>query len=397
MCHARVKTAFLAASVFAMLIVSQQKAIATPFQAAPTSRAQARQPRQQPTPIVPTVPITYLNEDSPTVDHMDTLIAVTGIVYEDTNGNGLHEPDELVLKGVSIGVQIANQSQTAVPAVTVTDDQGVFALQAPESAVLTVMSPEGWRVVGESSRFAASEMSFGLRPDRVIVQPVMPAPSVTVQSAFDPKIALMMAGGVALSVLVIGGLLVLALRRHTRSMAEIADWHASISLSVPGFAPKLSSAPLGQLTQSMDTLSLASSGREMAVLGAASNQDECISEAHWFRVAEQVVADTLRESVQLESFLGLAPLPHGWMRFSTRDGQILTFGVSRFNLSNQRFRFGRAINPLVSGRAYAEMRMLYQHFATLSDLPTMLPRQCRWYVLVEQAVLVLPMRSALNI
>ena len=263
------------------------------------------------------------------------------------------------------------------------------------------MPPEGWRVVGASSRFAASEMVFGLRPDRVIVQPVLPAPSVTVQSALDPKTALLMAGGVALSVLLIGGLLALAMRRHTLSMTEIADWHASLSLSVPGFAPRIASSkalsPMGQLQTSWDVLGLNGSGREVAVLGPISSTSDCASEAHWFRIAEQAVADTLRESAQIESFLGLSPLPNAWIRFSTRDGQILTFGVSRFNLSSQRLRVGRAINPLVSGRAYTEMRMLYQHFATLSDLPTMLPRQCRWFVLVEQAVLILPMRNVLNI
>ena len=382
---------FLAMFIFAALIGSHQKAIAASTLFVPTP-----QPHQRPTPTAPEVPITYLNENAPTIEQVDALISIAGIVFEDTNGNGTHEPDEPALKGISIGVQIANQSQTAVPAVTVTDDKGAFALQAPESAVLTVMSPEGWRVVGASSRFVASEMAFGLRPDRVIVQPVLPAPSVTVQSVLDPKIALLMAGSVALSVLLIGGLVALAIRRHTLSMAEIADWHASLSLSVPGFAPQVASSSMGQLNTSVDVLGLNSSGREVAVIGPISSTDDCTSEAHWFRIAEQAVADTLRESAQIESFLGLSPLPNAWMRFSTREGQILTFGVSRFNLSSQRLRIGHAINPLISGRAYAEMRMLYQHFAALSDQPTMLPRQCRWYVLVEQAVLISPMHNVLN-
>ncbi|NJM40092.1 MAG: hypothetical protein HC853_04655 [Anaerolineae bacterium] len=345
--------------------------------------------------------ITYLNENEPAIEHVDALIFVAGIVFEDTNGNGIRELDEPALKGISIGVQMANQSQTAVPAVTVTDDKGAFALQAPEAAVLTVMSPEGWRVVGASSRFADSDMAFGLRPDRVVVQPILPVPSVTVQSALDPKTALLAAGSFALSVLLIGGLLAMAVRRHTRSMVEIADWHASLSLSVPGFAPQVATSkalsPMGLLNTSVDVSSLNGSGREVAVLGTNSSTSDCASEAHWFRIAEQAVADTLRESAQIESFLGLSPLPNAWIRFSTRDGQILTFGVSRFNLSSQRLRLGRAINPLISGRAYAEMRMLYQHFAALSDLPTMLPRQCHWYVHVEQAVLILPISKVLNI
>jgi hypothetical protein len=112
-------------------------------------------------------------------------------------------------------------------------------------------------------------------------------------------------------------------------------------------------------------------------------------ESAWFGLAEQVIADVMRESVKVDSFLGLAPLPNAWMRFSTRDGQILTFALSRSKVQGCRWWEARKVDPHETARGQVDLRMLYQHYASAANLPSRLPRHCEWFVFNQRGFLLL--------
>ena len=83
------------------------------------------------------------------------LIVVTGVVFNDANGNGVRDAGE---RGVA-NVAVSDQRD-----VVVTDANGSFSLAAAdEKGVVFVSVPDGWRAVGSFWRPASSStLSFAL-------------------------------------------------------------------------------------------------------------------------------------------------------------------------------------------------------------------------------------------
>ena len=104
----------------------------------------------------------------------------------------------------------------------------------------------------------------------------------------------------------------------------------------------------------------------------------------WYALAEQAIADAIRESMILDTFLGLGPLPKAWIKFASHDGRTVTFALARTGIPGCWWGIGRRIDPLVSRRVYADLRRVYEHFALLNHQPSRLPRNCTWYLFAER-------------
>jgi hypothetical protein len=90
-------------------------------------------------------------------------VAVSGIVFLDRNGNGVRDPGEPGQAGVAVSDQVA---------VTTTDAEGRFRLEAAGYGVVFVSPPNGWLVRGRFWRVATAgtELAFPL-----VATPASPA------------------------------------------------------------------------------------------------------------------------------------------------------------------------------------------------------------------------------
>jgi len=82
---------------------------------------------------------------------------VTGVVFDDRDGDGVHGPDEPGVAGVAVTDQVV---------VAVTDDRGRFVLEASGYGLVSVDRPDGWQVIGPFWRSVAgpvAQVSFPVR------------------------------------------------------------------------------------------------------------------------------------------------------------------------------------------------------------------------------------------
>ena len=98
--------------------------------------------------------------------------AISGVVYADANGNGIHDPGE---KGIANVALTFTTGSGPVPGTTNADGTYFFTANVGAWAV-TVVPPPGFEAVGgdtESVTIAAAEqnivLDFGLRPIQVTV------------------------------------------------------------------------------------------------------------------------------------------------------------------------------------------------------------------------------------
>ena len=125
--------------------------------------------------------VTFLTTNPPQTMDVDELIAVSGLVFEDANHNGLRDEGELVLKGVTISAEMADDATSQVVTLTMTDERGEFHLQASSRALISIQVPEGFRPVSPITRFAAAEqLVFGLRTDTMTIERVVQSPPVNI-------------------------------------------------------------------------------------------------------------------------------------------------------------------------------------------------------------------------
>jgi hypothetical protein len=383
----------------------------------------AEPPSPQITPAPQDSAVTFLNITPPETYEDNRMTVLQGTVYEDLNANGRQDAGELALKGISIGVQIPGREEDAIPVLTVTDAQGRFAISVPTNSVVSVVEPDGWRSVGPNARIAKTEMSFGLRPMQSVIERVMPAPIVNVASApLDWRMIAVVLAGLFGAVLLLAALILRGMRRQIQAQAELSDWGMQMGKKQPAMLgmgggewldvgsiaqppqPSLLTQPVAEgNTLLTDSAATFSPPHTLSVRAANDYEApahythrlpmyqgcEGWGESAWFGLAEQVIADVMRESVKVDSFLGLAPLPNAWMRFSTRDGQILTFALSRSKVQGCRWWEARKVYARETARGQVDLRMLYQHYADAANLPSRLPRHCEWFVFNQRGFLLL--------
>jgi hypothetical protein len=91
------------------------------------------------------------------LERVTTPTRVTGVVFDDRNGDGVRGPDEPGLAGVAVTDQVL---------VVTTDAQGAFVLDAGGYGLVSVDQPDGWEVIGPFWRTATgstARVSFPLR------------------------------------------------------------------------------------------------------------------------------------------------------------------------------------------------------------------------------------------
>jgi hypothetical protein len=312
----------------------------------------AKQPSKQPSFAPTALPITFLTNGVPADVPLQGLIEVRGEVYEDANGNGSHDADEPALSGVSIGAQMPGDESgmTQVAAVTVTDKQGHFALYASPRAFVTVNAAEGWRVVGAATQLATNQMTFGLRPDRVMVERVLTiSPDLTVNIP-PSRIAIDLTAQLATAALALGGLSVLA---------------ACIVAIAIGASTRVRSRAL----------------QAQATVRAARLR---LSEHDWQPIIEQIVADAGCGAMCIERFLGLVATPNGcWMRFSDKAGRRITLAIGRAGLRASGSARGIRLKAFRHPFAIAQLHSVWRYFAQAAGQPRMLPEDVQWWLVIE--------------
>jgi len=399
----------VAMGMVAASLASDAIAYANPPEPAAATVVPAARPTAKPSSTTGDSGVTFLNDAPPKTIQTNDLITVHGLVFQDDNGNGYRDIGERPLAGITIGVQVPGQSDRDIPALTTTDDKGQFTLQAPANAAISVHVPEGLKAIGPTSQFASvalngepgadtPDLVFALRPDKIIVQPVVSPPVVNVQ--VPPAVQqdlrpLIVLGAAAITVLIgLGLVIALLLRRNTRAMTELQDWHAWLMLVRPTLtSPRSETTNSTALTVSPEIPGHCLSQPSSWTLALEQHEQrhdrgDCDGEIdrRWYRLIEQVIADTLRQSVLIDAFLGVSPLPNAWMRFAGRDGRTFTFALSRFNIPGCRWFTARSISQSASHRQTTELRLTYQHFADAINMPAALPRDVTWFVFHEKPV-----------
>jgi uncharacterized OB-fold protein len=289
--------------------------------------------------------ITFLNAEPPQTIEVDELISISGVVFEDTNRDGLRDVGEPALKGVAINAEMADTEASRVVALTTTNDQGEFTVQASRYALISVQVPEGFRPVTPITRRATQQLAFGLRADAMTVERVVQSPPVNIIAPplhLPPEVWAAF-GGAGLFLMGLAAFVVHRLNEQTQVLRELIS--------------------------------------EQIVLGRSRN----ITETNWQAAVEQAIVESWGAAVQADSFLGLSAWPNAWMRFSMKDGRIFTFTVlwatpTGFHLSKPKrlLRHHRTTGAI-------ELHRVFEHFARQSDQPAHLPRCCEWFVCVDKA------------
>ena len=358
-------------TLLALLLLQHQPQVAVaqsggpPPQNPPVSTRPARDrstPRARATPtaaVAPdALPIQVLTHGVPEPQTVDDLITIRGLVYDDANGNGARDPDELALKGVSIASEALadEQGHTRIASSAVSDAQGRFALVASTRTLLTVQAPDGWRVIGPVTRFATQEMAFGLRQERIGVERV-------ITLAPDLKVALDVAVPPP------------APARITLDQTTQANW-AALILGLAGLAATL----LIALALWAHSRAHARAALHVALTRAARAR---LTDADWAQAVEQVLANGGVSGAQVERFLGMGTstgATGGWMRFSDRDGRVYTLAAGRAglraaNIAGANRRLNRA-HPLTLARLHA----VWRHFAPGVAQSRVLPEGAQWWL-----------------
>ena len=352
------KTICLASlSIFAALL--QSSFVHAQDNPPPAVTPSAVRSNTKPRPTAPAKEVTFLTDGPAETKPAPNFIQVKGLVFEDVDGNGKQDTGEPALKGVGIGAQVPEQTASLITALATTNDQGAFELNVPSNALITLLTPEGWRVAGPSTQFAAQQIVYALKPDRVIVERMMPAPQVKIEtqaSLFaNPQDMAWAIGLISLLGLSLALLLVQAIGSNTKVMRQIVAW-------------QFDQWNLHEIGQRVS--------RNKPMAGTAGD-------AIGYAMAEQVVADALNLPVQFEAFLGMSSLPKAWMKFATKEGQTFTFSLTRTRIPGCRWHEGHGISER-TGQSNCLLRRVYQHFAERSNNPRMLPHGSRWYVFVEK-------------
>ena len=311
----------------------------------PSSKTQLRPVKKVIATATAAAEVTFLTTNPPQTLDVDGLIAVSGLVFEDENHNGLRDEGEPALKGVTISAEMTGDTASQVVALTMTDERGEFHLQASSRALISIQVPDGFRPVTPITRFAAAEqLVFGLRTDTMTVERVVQSPPVNIIAPplhITPEIAFGL-GAFGLLSLVFVTIVIRHQSQQTQALRELVN---------------------GQV-----------------MLRSQSQMNE----TNWQSVIEQAIADSWGASAQADSFLGLSCLPHAWMRFLMKDGRIFTFTVARAGLAGFHISRPRRSSGEQRLMAAIELRRVFEHFARTSNQPAMLPRQCEWFVCVDR-------------
>lgn len=195
----------------------------TPFEATkPVPSEVERTPTQ--TPPAPTIGIRTATREAtpePTVAATRTIeaaidpVRVIGVVFDDANGNGRRDPDEVGLPGVPVMAE----SGPTESSTTVTDANGAYTVYTSPDSIVRIVPPVGWRTPGlaalpahEAGDFPLRKLGDAVSPAPVEAVTAPPAPTVT-QSVLDFS-------GMAIGFAALGAIVWVALLAHQRASVK---------------------------------------------------------------------------------------------------------------------------------------------------------------------------------
>jgi hypothetical protein len=134
----------------------------------------------------------------PTIVSQLAAPPLIGVVFDDRNGNGVHDPDEPGLSGVAVIVASLDRSQTLV-----TDASGLYTTTLDPAATAHVVPPAGWVAARPESLPLDVSRNFALRQS-VAPSPLSLRPVATLTQTVLDLAPLVTIGGILAAVLGFG-------------------------------------------------------------------------------------------------------------------------------------------------------------------------------------------------